>query len=611
MALSNMKIGQRMGLAFSTVLALLVLVIAISLWGGRTLRDDATNTQALEQLAGTATEYALLTQLQVVRTGILASNEASFGLIASTQTEWDRTQPVLLEQQRRLVEGVRELNRPEAMALLDRAEELSRQRFAARDDLARASLEGDLDQMDLHAQRWQGLATSSIQAIDELAKWLNAEADKTLAQAYRSANVVEWVKIGFGALALLLGVLVAALLSRGITRPLSEALDMANRIAHGDLTNDIRTRRGDEVGDLLKALNEMRLSLLKVVGEIRHASEGIGVAASEIAQGNQDLSSRTEQSASSLEETASSMEELTATVRQSADSARQANQLASSAAGVAAKGGTVVGQVVHTMNDISQSSQRISDIISVIDGIAFQTNILALNAAVEAARAGEQGRGFAVVAGEVRTLAQRSAQAAKEIKELINASVDRVQDGSKLVEEAGSTMQEIVASVQRVADIIGEISAATGEQSDGIAQVNVAINQLDQMTQQNAALVEESAAAAQSMREQTERLAQAVAVFRTGDQAVMAVSAPSRRAVPKAAPKAAVKPAGPVSSAKPVAAPLPSPKPHPEAQAKAIPAAPKAVKPAPALANKAIAKVPPPPAKPAKTSDADGEWETF
>jgi methyl-accepting chemotaxis protein len=251
----------------------------------------------------------------------------------------------------------------------------------------------------------------------------------------------------------------------------------------------------------------------ETLSTVRQSGVSVQMASEEIARGNQDLSARTEQAASNLEETASSMEELTSTVRQTADAARQANQLASNAAEVAQRGGTVVGQVVTTMDDINHSSQKISDIISVIDGIAFQTNILALNAAVEAARAGEQGRGFAVVAGEVRTLAQRSAQAAKEIKELINTSVDKVQSGSRLVQDAGTTMREIVESVQRVTDIIGQITAATGEQSDGIAQVNTAVNHLDQMTQQNAALVEQSAAAAESLKEQAAALMHALTVF--------------------------------------------------------------------------------------------------
>src|SRR5439155_19135741 len=265
---------------------------------------------------------------------------------------------------------------------------------------------------------------------------------------------------------------------------------------------------------LLQTLSAMQASLRQIVGQVRASTDSISTASAEIATGNQDLSARTEQTASNLQQAASSMEQLTGTVKQSADSARQADRLASSAAEVAARGGQVVSQVVSTMNDINASSKKIADIIGVIDGIAFQTNILALNAAVEAARAGEQGRGFAVVAGEVRNLAQRSAEAAKEIKALIGASVDKVDSGSRLVADAGKTMQEIVSSVQRVADIIGEITAASSEQSDGIGQVNQSVVQLDQMTQQNASLVEESAAAAESLKEQALRLAQVVGAFR-------------------------------------------------------------------------------------------------
>ena len=296
------------------------------------------------------------------------------------------------------------------------------------------------------------------------------------------------------------------------------------------------------------------------VQTVREAAQNIQTASSEIASGNLDLSQRTEQTASSLQQTASSMEELTATVRQSADAARQANQLAGSAAEVAQRGGNVVQQVVGTMDDISASSKKIADIIGVIDGIAFQTNILALNAAVEAARAGEQGRGFAVVAGEVRNLAQRSAQAAKEIKELINTSVDKVQGGSELVQQAGATMQEIVQSVQRVSDIIGEISSAATEQSEGIAQVNTAVNQLDQMTQQNAALVEQSAAAATSLRDQADRMAQAVAVFRTGAvDPVTDTPAPASVAAPRR-PLAPAQKRTPVKAAPTRQAPLPQPR---------------------------------------------------
>ncbi|WP_310564009.1 methyl-accepting chemotaxis protein [Hydrogenophaga sp.] len=303
---------------------------------------------------------------------------------------------------------------------------------------------------------------------------------------------------------------------RGVVRQIGgepgEAVAVMQDVARGNLAVRLQ---GVPPGSVLAALGEMVEALQKLVTQVRGASDNIGVASSEIASGNHDLSARTEQTASSLQQTAASMEELTATVRTSADSARQANQLAASASEIAVRGGEVVNQVVATMQEIHHSSQKINDIIGTIDGIAFQTNILALNAAVEAARAGEQGRGFAVVASEVRNLAQRSAEAAKEIKGLIGTSVDKVDVGTRLVADAGQTMSEIVGSIQRVSDIVGEITAAAGEQSDGIGQVNVAVSQLDQMTQQNAALVEESAAAAQSLKDQAARLAQVVAVFRT------------------------------------------------------------------------------------------------
>jgi methyl-accepting chemotaxis protein len=299
-----------------------------------------------------------------------------------------------------------------------------------------------------------------------------------------------------------------------ICRPLEAAGLTARRIADGDLTAPIDVRGADETARLQRQLAHMQQSLRRMVSQVRQATDSIALASSEVASGNADLSSRTEQAASNLQQTASSMEQLTGTVKQSADSAAQANQLAASAAEVAQRGGSVVSQVVATMDEINRSSRKIADIIGVIDGIAFQTNILALNAAVEAARAGEQGRGFAVVASEVRSLAQRSAEAAKEIKALIGASVERVGAGSRLVQDAGATMDEIVASVQRVSDIIGEISAATSEQSTGIGEVNSAVNQLDRMTQQNAALVEQSAAAADSLKDQAAKLAAAVATFR-------------------------------------------------------------------------------------------------
>ena len=322
------------------------------------------------------------------------------------------------------------------------------------------------------------------------------------------------------------GLALGALITRGLTRQLGGepgyAAQIAGAIAEGDLTVVIRTRSGDS-SSLLFAMKTMREKLVGIVSQVRAGTETITTASSEIAQGNLDLSSRTEEQASSLEETASSMEELTATVRQNAENARQANALAGAASEVAGKGGAVVGQVVQTMESINASSRKIVDIISVIDGIAFQTNILALNAAVEAARAGEEGRGFAVVASEVRNLAQRSASAAREIKALIGDSVEQVEVGARLVHDAGVTMDEVVGSVRRVADIMQDITAASSEQSAGIEQVNMAIVQMDQVTQQNAALVEQAAAAAESMQDQATALNEIVSVFRLGDTAPAAV----------------------------------------------------------------------------------------
>ncbi|WP_300660474.1 methyl-accepting chemotaxis protein [Hydrogenophaga sp.] len=306
---------------------------------------------------------------------------------------------------------------------------------------------------------------------------------------------------------------------QSICRPLDEAQQLATAITNGDLTRSVRVSGKDELAALLQALGGMQASLSRIVGEVRNSTDSIGTASEEIASGNQDLSARTEQAASNLQQTAASIDQINSTVRQSADSARQATQMAVVNAEVAVRGGQVVSQVVTTMNEINQSSQKIGDIIGVIDGIAFQTNILALNAAVEAARAGEQGRGFAVVAAEVRSLAQRSAQAAKEIKVLIEASVGKVETGSRLVAQAGSTIGEIVANAEKVSAFISDITTAAQEQSQGIGQVNAAVTQLDQMTQQNAALVEQSAAAAESLKDQASRLAEVVRVFRLSGSA--------------------------------------------------------------------------------------------
>ena len=367
------------------------------------------------------------------------------------------------------------------------------------------------------------------------------------------------------AVGLALGAWVGWLLLRSISGPLEQAMGIATKVAEGDLTGRIETRSANEIGALLSALDKMKDNLAGIVHEVRGSTYTISSASSEIAAGNMDLSQRTSDQAGSLEQTATSMDELTSTVKQNADNARQANQLAQSASEVAVRGGEVVAQVVDTMGSINDSSKKIVDIIGVIDGIAFQTNILALNAAVEAARAGEQGRGFAVVASEVRNLAQRSAGAAKEIKELIGDSVSKVESGAKLVDQAGATMQEIVTSIQRVTDIMGEITQASQEQTTGLEQINQAIGQIDAITQQNVALVEEAAAAAGSLQEQANALAQVVSVFKLDGVAAQmgrAPAQPARASAPvRASAAAASSPvrrlAKPAAAARPTAAVLP------------------------------------------------------
>jgi methyl-accepting chemotaxis protein len=365
-----------------------------------------------------------------------------------------------------------------------------------------------------------GAMKAAEQTYGTLGKAVGAVVARTEAAYHEREEVAQkqaaWRTALFGMLALLatIGVLVASLvMQRRLVRDLSRAVAVSREVASGNLTAEAHSDRSDEIGDLMRALGDMVVQLRESLMTVHAATNSIGTASQEIAAGNTDLSHRTEQTASNLQQSASSIEQLTGAVRQSADSASQANQLATSAASVAQRGGEVVAQVVSTMDEINASSRKISDIIGTIDGIAFQTNILALNAAVEAARAGEQGRGFAVVASEVRNLAQRSAEAAREIKTLIGASVERVEIGTRQVQDAGGTMSEIVASVKRVSDIIAEISAASREQSTGIGQVNTSVAQLDQMTQQNAALVEQSAAAAESLRQQSEKLGDVVNRF--------------------------------------------------------------------------------------------------
>ncbi|MDO8318095.1 methyl-accepting chemotaxis protein [Rhodoferax sp.] len=353
-----------------------------------------------------------------------------------------------------------------------------------------------------------------LNAIDRLVDLQNKQVGQNMANFEAAIDRANVLMVAISAVSMFLAMVVGWLLSRSITRPLNQAVNLAQRVATGDLRVDTVATSKDETGQMLSALYDMNTSLTKTVSEVRRSTETISVASRQIASGNADLSARTESQASSLEQTASSMEELTATVRHNAESAQQANRLVLAASKCALQGGTVVGEVVSTMGSIKHSSNKIADIIGVIDGIAFQTNILALNAAVEAARAGEQGRGFAVVAAEVRSLAQRSAAAAREIKSLIEDSVGQVGIGSKLADQAGQAMNEIVISVKHVADIMIEIAAASQEQATGIGEVNHAIAQMDEMTQQNAALVEQAAAAAQSMQDESMTLLRAVSVFK-------------------------------------------------------------------------------------------------
>lgn len=390
----------------------------------------------------------------------------------------------------------RKIARPQLKAVIQLVDEGKEEEAIAALKIAQASVD-----------RWLVSAQDMVNLQKQIADTYNED---TQTESKSALNLI----VGLAIAAIAIGIVLGMFITRSVTRPIREAIKITETVASGDLRGVIEVHSQDETGQLMQALKVMNDSLINIVRQVRNCTDAISVGASEIAAGNIDLSSRTEQQAGSLEETASSMEELTGTVRQNADNARQANQLAATASDTATRGGTVVNQVVDTMGSINASAKKIVDIIGVIDGIAFQTNILALNAAVEAARAGEQGRGFAVVASEVRNLAQRSAAAAKEIKTLIGDSVEQVDIGAKLVDQAGATMMEVVDSVKRVTDVVSEISAASQEQTEGIDQINIAIAQMDQVTQQNTALVEEAASAAESLQQQANVLVEAVSIFK-------------------------------------------------------------------------------------------------
>ncbi|MRW83645.1 HAMP domain-containing protein [Pseudoduganella sp. FT26W] len=510
--MKNFKIGTRLAAGFGLVLALMILMTVIGIRHMHTVatatRDMMQQPLAKERMIS---DWYRLIHTSVRRTtAISKSTDPSLGPFFAEDTKQSTAEINSLQQK---VEPLLEGDDEKAMY-----KDMTANRklyVASRDKIVALKKDGKLDEAaeELN-QRFIPAGKAYLGSLGGLLDHQRTSIDSQALQIESLYVSNRTFMIVLGLLVLVLGVAYAWRLTRGITGPLGQAVEIAEAVAHRDLTSHIEVTSMDETGRLLQSLQKMNDGLISIVTEVRNGTENIATASNQIAAGNLDLSGRTEEQASSLEETASSMEELTATVKQNADNARQANQLAVKASEVAQRGGGVVSEVVNTMEAINGSSRKIADIISVIDGIAFQTNILALNAAVEAARAGEQGRGFAVVASEVRNLAQRSAAAAKEIKGLIDDSLDKVDAGSMLVSQAGTTMTEVVESIQRVTDIMGEITSATQEQSSGIEQVNMAIGQMDQVTQQNAALVEEAAAAAASLHDQADALTAIVAVFK-------------------------------------------------------------------------------------------------
>ncbi|HJV84633.1 MAG TPA: methyl-accepting chemotaxis protein [Noviherbaspirillum sp.] len=514
MKLSNLKIGTRLYGGFSAVVLLMIILLSVAYANfsrlGQANFMNIHTYQVLEEVKG------MLSSLIDIETGqrgfSLSGRDSSLEPLKAGENDfkvhWDKARSLTSDnpkQQERLTQLFAAQQKWMSDAI-DPAIALRR------------DIESGKAKMDAVVELER--AAKGKQAMDSM-RVLIADLDKEERQllgvrakdAQDLQSLTGSTMIGGGMLGMVLAAVLAVWLTRNITRPMSDAVEMARRVAKGDLTAHINTTATDETGQLIGALCDMNESLARIVAEVRRGTDQIFAASSQISDGNMDLSSRTEQQASSLEETASSMEELTSTVQQNAENARQANTLAMSTSQIAQRGGAVVSEVVSTMGAINESAKKIVDIIAVIDGIAFQTNILALNAAVEAARAGDQGRGFAVVAAEVRNLAQRSAAAAREIKALIGDSVEKVDAGSKLVDQAGTTMEEVVSSVKHVAGIIAEIAAASDEQRNGIEQVNQAITQMDNVTQQNAALVEEAAAAAGAMQDQASSLAEMVALF--------------------------------------------------------------------------------------------------
>ena len=516
--IENLKVGLRLAIGFGIVLVLMLALTGVAISRMSFIRaslDQIVEGDTVKLRLVNSMRDSVRYQSVTVRDVVMQEDFAFKKKELTLAKQSKETYLAAAEQLDKL------LNDQEGKATMAKIAEIDGKVRSAVDKAIDLSLSGDQGEAaNLIRDQVRPLQIDLIGALDTLLQQVEKESKNSAQEAGNTYHSAVTLMTIFGGLALAVGVVAALLITRGLLKQLggepAYAVEIAGKIAAGELGVVIHTKPHD-YSSLLFAMKEMRNALARIVGEVRKSTDTITTASSEIASGNLDLSSRTEQQASSLEETASSMEELTSIVKQNADNARQADGLANSATEVARKGGAVVAQVVDTMKEINESARKIVDIIGVIDGIAFQTNILALNAAVEAARAGEQGRGFAVVASEVRNLAQRSAAAAKEIKALIGDSVERVDTGAKLVDQAGATMEEIVDSVKRVTDIISEIAAASREQASGIEQVNQAINQMDEVTQQNASLVEQAAAAAESLKEQTTNLSQVVSVFKLSD----------------------------------------------------------------------------------------------